>query len=90
MLGRMEGLGGSGDLDGRDLSVECLDLRGVGMFQLLCDGSVILVPAQLLPAISGFLPAFLRLCVWLQLISGLLSCSLLGRKLIGQMSFLHF
>ena len=71
MLGRMEGLVGSGDLDGCDLPVEGLDLRGVWMFQLLHVCSVTLVLAQLLPTVSGFLPAFLQLCVWLQLISGL-------------------
>ena len=52
------------------MPVEGLDLRGVGMFQLLRGGSVILVLAQLLPAGFGFLLAFLRLCIWLQLIFG--------------------
>ena len=70
MSGQMGGLVGSGDLDECDLPVEGLDLRGVWMFQLLCGGSEILVLVRLLPAVSGFLPAFLQLCVWLPLISG--------------------
>ena len=68
--GQMGGLDGSGDFDECDLPVEGLDLRGVWMFQLLCGGSEILVLVRLLPAVSGFLPAFLQLCVWLPLISG--------------------
>ena len=66
----MGGLDGSGDFDECDLPVEGLDLRGVWMFQLLRGGSVILVLAQLLPAVFGFQLAFLQLCIWLQLIFG--------------------
>ena len=68
MLGQMECLVGSGDLDGCDLSSKGLDLRGVWMFQLLRVCFVTLVLAQLLPAFSGFLLVFLRLCIWLRLI----------------------
>ena len=70
MSGQMGGLVGSGDLDECDLPVEGLDLRGVGKFQLLSGDSVILVLAPFLAEFSGFLLAFLRLCIWLQLIFG--------------------
>ena len=83
MLGQMEGLVGSVDLDGYDLSGEGLDLRGVWMFQVLRVCFVALAVTRLLPAFSGFLLSFLRLCVWVQLVSGLLSCPLSGRQLVG-------
>ena len=41
------------------------------MFQLLRVCLVTLAVVRLLPAFSGFLLAFLRLCVWLQLVFGL-------------------
>ena len=71
MLGRMEGLVGSIDLGVYGLLGEDHDLRGAWMFRLLRVCLVTLAVAQLLPAFSGFLFAFLRLCVWLQLVSGL-------------------
>ena len=71
MLSRMEGLVGNVDLDIYELSGEGLDLRDVWNVQQLrgCLGA--LAVAQLLPTFSGFLLAFLRLCAWLQLVSGL-------------------
>ena len=71
MLGQMEYLVGSVDLGVCGLLGEGLDLRGVWMFRQLLVCLVTLAVAQLLLAFSGFLPAFLRLCVWLQLVSGL-------------------
>ena len=71
MLGRMEGLVGSVDLGVFGLFGEGHDLRGAGMFRLLRVCLVTLAVAQLLSAFFGFLLAFLRLCVWLQLVSGL-------------------
>ena len=68
MLGQMEGLVGSVDLGVCGLLGKGLDLRGVWMFQLLRVCFVTLVLAQLLPAFSGFLLVFLRLCIWLRLI----------------------
>ena len=69
MLSRMEGLVGSVDLDIYELSGEGLDLRDVWNVQQLrgCLGA--LAVAQLLPAFSGFLLAFLQLYVLLQLAS---------------------
>ena len=66
MLGRMEGLVGNVDLDMFELSGEGVDLRDVWNVQQLrgCLGA--LAVAQLLPAFSGFLLAFLQLCVLLQ------------------------
>jgi len=68
MLSRMEGLVGNDDLDIYELSGEGLDLRDVWNVQQLrgCLGA--LAVAQLLPAFSGFLLVFLRLCIWLRLI----------------------
>ena len=40
------------------------------MFRLLLVCLVTLAVARLLPVFSGFLLAFLRLCIWLQLVSG--------------------
>ena len=70
MLGQMGGLVGSVDLGVCGLLGEGLDLCGVWMFRQLLVCLVTLAVAQLLPAFSGFLLAFLRLCVWLQLVSG--------------------
>ena len=70
MLSRMEGLVGSVDLGVFGLFGEGHDLRGARMFRLLRVCLVTLAVAQLLPAFFGFLLAFLRLCVWLQLVSG--------------------
>ena len=70
MLGQMGGLVGSVDLGVCGLLGEGLDLRGAYMFRLLLVCLVTLAVARLLPVFSGFLLAFLRLCVWLQLVSG--------------------
>jgi len=71
MLSRMEGLVGNVDLDIFELPGEGLDLRDVWNVQQLrgCLGA--LAVAQLLPAFSGFLLAFLSLCVLLQPVSEL-------------------
>ena len=69
-LGQMEGLVGSVDLGVYSLFGEGQDLRDAWIFRLLRVCLVTLAVAQLLPAFSGFLFAFLRLCVWLQLVSG--------------------
>jgi hypothetical protein len=71
MLGRMEGLVGNVDLDMFELSGEGVDLRDVWNVQQLRGCLGILVVAQLLPAFSGLLLAFLQLCVLLQLASEL-------------------
>ena len=71
MLGRMEDLVGIVDLGVYGSLGEGLDLRGTCMFRLLCVCSVALAVARLLLAFSRFLLAFLRLCAWLQLVSGL-------------------
>ena len=70
MLGEMEGLVEIVDLGVYGLLGEDYDLRGSWMFRLLGVCLVTLAVAQLLPTFSKFLPAFLRLCVWLQLVSG--------------------
>ena len=54
---------GSVDLDICGLSGEGLDLRGVWNIQRLRGCLRALVVAQLLPAFSGFLLAFLQLCI---------------------------
>ena len=66
MLSRMEGLVGNVDLDIFELPGEGLDLCDVWNVQQLrgCLGA--LAVAQLLPVFSGFLLAFLQLCVLLQ------------------------
>ena len=63
MLSRMEGLVGNVDLDIFELPGEGLDLRDAWNVQQLrgCLGA--LAVARLLPAFSGFLLAFLQLCV---------------------------
>jgi len=66
MLSRMEGLVGNDDLDIYELSGEGLDLRDVWNVQRLRGCLRALAVAQLLPAFSGFLLAFLQLCVFLQ------------------------
>ena len=66
MLGRMEGLVGSVDLDICGLSGEGLDLRVVWNVQQLCGCSKAPVVVQPLNAFSGFLLAFLQLCVLLR------------------------
>ena len=71
MLSRMEGLVGSVDLGIYELSGEGLDLRDVWNVQQLRGCLRALAVAQLLPAFSGFLLAFLQLCVLLQLASEL-------------------
>ena len=59
MLGRMEGLVGNVDLDIFELSGEGVDLRDVWIVQQLRGCLGVLAVAQLLPAFSGFLLAFL-------------------------------
>ena len=71
MLGRMEGLVGNVDLDMFELSGEGVDLRDVWNVQQLRGCLGVLVVAQLVPAFSGLLLAFLQLCVLLQLASEL-------------------
>ena len=71
MLGRMEGLVGNVDLDMFELSGEGIDLRDVWNVQQLRGCLGVLMVAQLLPAFSGLLLAFLQLCVLLQLASEL-------------------
>ena len=71
MLSRMEGLVGNVDLDIFELSGEGVDLRDVWNVQQLRGCLGVLAVAQLLPAFSGFLLAFLQLCVLLQLASEL-------------------
>ena len=71
MLSRMEGLVGNVDLDIFELSGEGVDLRDVWNVQQLRGCLGVLVVAQLLPAFSGLLLAFLQLCVLLQLASEL-------------------
>jgi len=70
MLGQMEGLVEIVDLGVYGLFGEDHDLRGSWMFQLLGVCLVTLAVAQLLPTFFEFLPVFLRLCIWLQLVSG--------------------
>ena len=62
----MEGLVVNVDLDIYELSGEGLDLRYVRNVQRLCGCLRALVVALFLPAFSGFLLAFLQLCVLLQ------------------------
>ena len=71
MLSRMEGLVGNVDLYIFELSGEGVDLRDVWNVQQLRGCLGVLVVAQLLPAFSGLLLAFLQLCVLLQLASEL-------------------
>ena len=71
MLGRMEGLVGNVDLDIFELSGEDVDLRDVWNVQQLRGCLGVLAVAQLLPAFSGFLLAFLQLCILLQSVSEL-------------------
>ena len=71
MLSRMEGLVGNVDLDIFELSGEGVDLRDVWNVQQLRGCLGVLVVAQLVPAFSGLLLAFLQLCVLLQLASEL-------------------
>ena len=71
MLSRMEGLVGNVDLDIFELSGEGVDLRDVWNVQQLRGCLGVLAVAQLLPAFSGLLLAFLQLCVLLQLASEL-------------------
>ena len=71
MLGRMEGLVGNVDLDMFELSGEGVDLRDVWNVHQLRGCLGVLMVAQLLPAFSGLLLAFLQLCVLLQLASEL-------------------
>ena len=65
-LSQMEGLVGSVDLDICELSGEGLDLHYIWNVQQLCGYLRALAVVQLLPAFSGFLLAFLKLCVLLQ------------------------
>ena len=70
-MGRMEGLVGNVDLDVFELSGEGVDLRDVWNVQQLRGCLGVLAVAQLFPAFSGLLLAFLQLCVLLQLASEL-------------------
>ena len=71
MLSRMQGLVGNVDLDIFGLSGDGVDLCDVWNVQQLRGCLGVLVVAQLLPAFSGLLLAFLQLCVLLQLASEL-------------------